>query len=92
MICRAHRLGKKRTDGKSRPIIARIWSSNLQNDIYFSKKKLKDKSISITENLTQRRLEKLKKAEEQYGKKQVWTKEGRIYSKDDKGIIKLIYA
>ena len=92
MIRRAHRLGKKRTDGKSRPIIARIWSSNLRNDIYFSKKKLKDKSISITENLTQLRLEKLKKAEEQYGKKQVWTKEGRIYSKDDKGIIKLIYA
>ena len=90
MIRRAH--GKKRTDGKSRPITARIWSSNLRNDIYFSKKKLKDKSISITENLTQRRLEKLKKAEEQYGKKQVWTKEGRIYSKDDKGIIKLIYA
>ena len=91
-IRRAHRLGKKRSDGKSRPIIARIWSSNLRNDIYISKKKLKNKSISIAKNLTQRRLEKMKKAEEQYGKQQVWTKEGRIYSKDDTGTIKLIYA
>ena len=48
--------------------------------------------MAITENLTQRRMEKKKKAEEQYGKQQVWTKEGRIYSKDDKGIIKLLHA
>ena len=34
MIRRAHRVGKKRNDNKPRPIIARLWSSELRNKIY----------------------------------------------------------
>ena len=90
MIRRAHRLGKKRTDGKPRPIIARFWNSELRNEIYFNKKKLKHKPVSISENLTKRRMNQKKLAEQQFGSQHVWTKEGRVYAKDEKGMIKTI--
>ena len=75
-IRRVHRLGKPRENGnKPRPIIARIWSSELRNDIYSQKKLCKNTPISITENLTKRRIQSKKDAENRYGEKNVWTKE-----------------
>ena len=92
-IRRAHRLGKRTTSGKPRPIIARFWSSMLRNDLYFNKKLCKEKPISITENLTKRRVLLKSDAEKKYGTKNVWTKEGRIYAKEEaSGNIKLILA
>ena len=93
-IRRAHRLGKRTTSGKPRPIIARFWSSMLRNDLYFNKKLCKEKPISITENLTKRHVLLNKSdTEKKYGTKNVWTKEGRIYAKEEaSGNIKLILA
>ena len=91
-IRRAHRLGKRRDSGKPRPIIARLWDSQLRNDIYSKKRECKGKQISITENLTKRRMQIKIEAEKRYGDKNVWTKEGRIYAKDDTGVIKTIIA
>lgn len=81
-VKRAHRLGPKRADGKPRPVIARFYSMNVRNDIYYKKKLLKGQRVAITENLTKRRLAALNVAKTTYGLKNVWTQEGRIMAKD----------
>ena len=91
-IQRAHRLGQKRSNGKPRPIIARIYDPQLRNDIYFNKKRCRGTPFSITENLTQRRMQMKIKAENEFGSTNVWTKEGRIYAKDENGVIKTILS
>ena len=91
-IKRAHRLGKKRSNGKPRPIIVRLYDPQLRNDIYFNKKALKGKPVSITESLTKHRMQVKQSAEQTYGEKNVWSKEGRIYAKDSSGQIKTILA
>ena len=88
-IKRAHRLGKRRNNGKPRPIIVRFYDSELRNHIYYNKKELK---VSITESLTKHRMQVKSTAEQTYGEKNVWTKEGRIYAKDSSGQIKTILA
>ena len=80
-IRRVRRLGKKRANGKPRPLIARFWSSDLRNHLYYRKKELKNSGISITENLTKKRMILKTEAEAKYGSANVWTKEGRIYAK-----------
>ena len=86
-IRRAHRLGKKRANGKPRPIIARFWDSGLRNHLYFNKKEFKNTPFSITENLTRRRMLIKNEAEGKYGSSNVWTKEGRIYAKGENNSI-----
>ena len=86
-IRRAHRLGKKRANGKPRPIIARFWDSGLRNHLYFNKKEFKNTSFSITEYLTRRCMLIKNEAEGKYGSSNVWTKEGRIYAKGENNSI-----
>ena len=86
-IRRAHRLGQKRSNGKPRPIIARFWSSEVRNNIFFQKKGCKNKGISITENLTKRNMQVKLEAEKKYGSGNVWTREGRIFAKNNNTII-----
>ena len=45
-------------------------------------KKLKGKSISVTESLTKKRMETLKKARGDHGFENVWSSEGKIIYKD----------
>ena len=42
--------------------------------------------MSITENLTKRRMDEKAKAERVYGESNVWTREGRIYAKDAQSV------
>ena len=92
-IVRAHRLGQRKTNGKPRPLIARISSFELRSHIFFNKKLFKGSSMSITENLTKRRMNEKAKAERVYGETNVWTREGRIYAKDPQsGVIKNIFS
>ena len=64
---RTHRLGKRKLDNNvSRPIIVKFRSYNACNRIFKIKKKLKGKTVSITESLTKKRVVKLKKAREMY--------------------------
>ena len=92
-IVRAHRLGKRKTNGKPRPLIARISSFELRSFIFFNKKLFKGSPMSITENLTKRRMDVKAKAERLYGVSNVWTREGRIYAKDaQSGVVKNIFS
>ena len=87
---RAHRYGPPRSDGKPRPIIARFWDANVRNTVYSKKKLLKGKKFFISENLTKHRMKLLNESNEKYGKKNVWTREGRIYARDGDQVINII--
>lgn len=78
---RSHRIGKKNSNGKARPIIVKFARYNVRRKVFYSKKKLKGKNISITESLTKFRMEKLQEARELYDRKNVWTYDGRIMFK-----------
>ena len=66
-IDRSHRLGAPKNNGKSRPIIIKFVKYNTKCRIFQNKKKLKRKSISVTESLTKKLMEALKKAREDHG-------------------------
>ena len=61
-IDRPHRLGKKQSGSRPRPIIMKFTIYNVRNVIF--RKKLKGKAISITKNLTKKRITKMKVARE----------------------------
>ena len=81
---------EKSSDGKPRPIIARFWDANVRNTVYSKKKLLKGKKFFISENLTKHRMKLLNESNEKYGKKNVWTREGRIYARDGDQVIIII--
>ena len=66
-IDRSHQLGKKQTGSITRPIIIKFARDNVRNVIFRKKKILKGKAISITENLTKKRITEMKAARETYG-------------------------
>ena len=78
---RSHRIGKKKSNGKARPIIVKFAQYNVRRKVFYNKKKLKGKNISITESLTKFQMEKLQEARELYDRKNVWTYDGRIMFK-----------
>ena len=61
-IDRSHRLGKKQTGSRPQPIIIKFTMYNVHNVIFRKKKILKGKAVSITENLTKKRLTEMKVA------------------------------
>ena len=77
-IDRTHRIGKAKSDGKSRPIIIKFTRYNTRNKVFRKKKQLKGSGVSITESLTARRISQLKKAREEHKFKNVWSVNGRI--------------
>ena len=77
-IDRAHRIGKKKNDGKPRAIIVKFARYNRRRMIYENKKKLKGKGVSITESLTGKRMKELNAARAKYDFKNVWSQDGRI--------------
>ena len=82
-IDRSHRLGPPKNNGKSRPIIIKFVRYNTRCRIFKNKKKLKAKSIRVTESLTKKQIiEALKKAREDHGFENVWSSEGKILYKD----------
>ena len=80
-VSRTHRLGKKRTDNKPRPIIVRFLSYRQRKQVFDKKKALKGKKIVITENLTKSRYTLLQKCKDFFEKENVWTYDGRICCK-----------
>ena len=88
-ISRSHRLGKRNNDrnkGKPRPIIMRFLSYRQRKKVFDAKKKLRGQKILITENLTKKRYLLLQKWFEHYGKKCVWTLDGRIFCKQGEDV------
>ena len=85
-IDRTHRLRKlKLHNNVPRPIIVKFTRYNVHNRICKTKKKLKGKTVSITESLTRRRAVKLKKAREMCGFKNVWSQDGKTLFSDVNG-------
>ena len=89
-IERSHRLGPFNKENKRylrsnkkacRPIIIRFKSIRKRQEVFKSKRALKGKQLSISENLTKHCCEIYKAAIEKYGMGKVWTNEGRITMK-----------
>ena len=84
-ISRSHRIGAKvaRVNTRSnvqrpRPIIVRFTNWNTRVDVFKNKRNLKGTNASITESLTKRKLDLLKKAEGKFGRGKVLSYEGFI--------------
>ena len=92
-IDRSHRLGKEQSGTRPRPIIIKFTRYNVCNVIFRKKKILKGKAVSITENLTKKRITEMKVARETYGFKNVWSQDGKILYTDanDRNKIKVFY-
>ena len=90
-IDQIHWLGKLRKGKQSRPIIIKFARYNIRNGVFKNKKKLKDTSISITESLTQKRIQMLTKARNKFLFKNVWTQDGKLLVKSDDNTIKVYY-
>ena len=80
-IDRSQRLGAPKNNGKSRPIVIKFARYKTRCRIFKNKKKLKGKSISVTESLTKKYMEALKKARKDHGFENVWSSEGKIFYK-----------
>ena len=91
-IDRSHRLGKKQTGSTPRPIIIKFTRYNVRNVIFRKKKILKGKAVSITENLTKKRITEMKIAREN-SFKHVWSQDGNMVYTDanDRNKIKVFY-
>ena len=92
-IDRSHRLGKEQSGTRPRPIIIKFTRYNVCNVIFRKKKILKGKAVSITENLTKKRITEMKVARETYGFKNVWSQDRKILYTDanDRNKIKVFY-
>ena len=63
------------------PIIIKLSNYRDRRDVFVSKKQLKGKNISISENLTKTRYVLLKAAKLKLGRGNVWSSDGRIMTK-----------
>ena len=81
---RTHRLGMvKRNDrgeATNRAIIAKFSNYRIREQVFNSKRKLKDSGHAIYENLTKQRAELYKLAKNIGGNRNVWTYDGIIFS------------
>ena len=78
-IDRSHRIGRLKKGKQSRPIIIKFARYNIRNIVFKKKKKLKDTGVSITESLTQKRMQMLTKARNEFLFKNVWTQDGKMF-------------
>ena len=90
-IDRSHRLGKRKGQ-KPRAIIVKFTRYKDRHHVFRNKKLLKGSGISVTESLTLKRMEQLKKVREQHGFTNVWTLDGKIMFKGNDGNPKVYYS
>ena len=81
-IDRSDGLGAPKNNGKIRSIFIKFVRYNTRCRIFKNKKEMKGKSISVTEGLTKKRMQALKKAREDHGFENEWSSEGKIFYKD----------
>ena len=82
-ISRSHIIGKPNSRGNIQ-IICKLKNWKTKNTVYQSKKKLKNSSIFITEDLTRYRqqiVQELSKAKKAKKVHSFWTNDGRIFAK-----------
>ena len=85
-IDRTHRIGKP-TEGKNRPIIAKFARYNKRRTVFLNKKAFKGSGFILTESLTRRRVDMLNAARTKFGKDNVWTTDGEVFTKIGKNIV-----
>ena len=93
-IDRTHRSGKRKLDNNvPQSIIVKFTRYNVRYKIFKSKKKLKGKTVTIAEILTNRRVVELKTASEMHGFINAWPQDGKILFSDvnDKNKVKVFY-
>ena len=87
-IDRSHRIGRPAISKKpntrsnkkrARPIIIKFVSYRDRSSVFFNKRYLKGKNISISESLTPTRYSLYKKCKDIFGYKNVWTIDNRIH-------------
>ena len=91
---RTHRLGKQKAgQNKPRPIIVKLSRyNNVRKKVFSNKKNLKGSNVSITESLTPKCMEILKKARIEHRFTNPWTSDGKILYKSSTGNrVKLYY-
>ena len=89
-IDRSHRLGKRKDPGqKPRAIILKFTRYKDRHHFFTNKKLLKGSGISVTESLTLKKMEHLKKMREQHGFVKVCTLDGKIMFKGNDGNAKV---
>lgn len=62
----------------ARPVIVKFSHYHKREEVFRNKKKLKGTNISVTESLTQYRLQVLKECKDKFGRQNVWTMDGKI--------------
>ena len=80
-IDRSHRIGAPRTNGEARPIIVKFARYNVRSSVFRAKRKFKNSGMLLTDSLTRRRIGILNEARDRYGKTNVWTMDGEIFTK-----------
>ena len=79
---RTHRFGKKKPgQEKPRPIIVKLRTYNVRKKVFSSKKNASIFNVSITESLTRKPTEDLKKSGIKHGFANVWIDDGKILYK-----------
>ena len=92
-IDRSQRLAKRKGHGqKPRVIIVKFTRYKERHHVFTNKKHLKGSGISVTESLTLKSMEHLKKARKQHGFANVWTLDGKIMFKGNDGNPKVYYS
>nr|CAI5820100.1 unnamed protein product [Callosobruchus analis] len=85
LITAAYSVGQK-SNAKARHIVVMLRDNKIKNATYSKKRMLKGSGIVMKE-----RLKVVKEASEKYGFKNVWTVNGVVFAKTDKGVEK-VYA
>ena len=90
-IEKSHRFRKRKVQNP-RAIIVKFRRYKDRNHVFRNKKFLKGSGISVTESLTLKRMEHLKKAREQHIFANVWTLDEKIMFKGNDGNTKVYYS
>ena len=92
-IDRSQRLGKRKGPGQKPGVIIEKFTRYKDRHLVFRNKKLlKGSGISVTESLTLKRMEHLKKVREQHGFANVWTLDEKIMFKGNGVNPKVYYS
>ena len=83
---------RKNPGQKPQAITVKFTRYRDRHHVYRNKRLLKRSGISVTESLTLKRVDHLKKAREQHGFANVWTLDGKIMSKRNDGNPKFCYS
>lgn len=86
-IVNVYRVGKN--TGSPRHVLVTFQDNATKMKVYSNKRLLKGTSLIIKEDLTVYRLNKMKSVSEEYGFKNVWSVNGTIFAKTNKGVEKI---